>query len=86
LSVISPEIYGKSRAIRPSPIQNCDFHLYPKKLKTFKLSSKSEKSKESQKAQKSSKSSGNLDNFTKALKSSKNLIILNHKSSKFEKN
>jgi hypothetical protein len=27
LSVNSSEIYGKSRAIGPSPIQNCDFHL-----------------------------------------------------------
>ncbi len=28
LSVNSSEIYGKSSAIGPSPIQNCDFHLY----------------------------------------------------------
>jgi hypothetical protein len=28
VSVDSSEIYGKSRAIGPSPIQNCDIHLY----------------------------------------------------------
>jgi hypothetical protein len=28
LSVNSSEIYGKSRPIGPSPIQNCDFHLH----------------------------------------------------------
>jgi hypothetical protein len=32
LSVNSSEIYGKSRAIGPSPIQNCDFSLVIKKI------------------------------------------------------